>query len=1476
MPLSPFHPAVARWFHDRIGQPTATQAAGWESIRKGRHTLIVAPTGSGKTFAAFLDALDRLLREGSEHELPEETRVVYVSPLKALSADIHKNLAEPRREIRQLAERLGLHPARITAAVRTGDTPAAERVAMLKHPPHILVTTPESLYLLLTARRSREMLRTVRTVIVDEIHAVIETRRGAHLALSLERLDHVAGRRVQRIGLSATVRPVEVVAQWLGGKAEQRTSGPADGPSDRPTVGPSIIDAGHRRVTDLALELPGSPLEAVMSAEVWEEVYRRLTGLIQTHRTTLVFVNTRRLAERLARQLAERLGEDAVTAHHGSLAREARLDAEERLKTGKLRALVATASLELGIDIGHVDLVCQIASPRRISTFLQRVGRSGHSLRGTPKGRLFPLTRDDLVECAALLRTIRRGELDHLVMRDQPLDVLAQQTVAEAASEDWDTGELFELFRGSYPYRDLAREAFDEIVEMVSRGFATRRGRRGALVHRDAINGRIRGRRGARMTAITSGGTIPENADYRVVLEPDGTPVGTVNEDFAIESAAGDIFQLGNTSWQILQVVSGTVRVRDARGQPPNIPFWLGEAPARSDELSRAVAELRSELEGRLGQPGEAVTWLADQLGTGHPEESVGASALSAAQQLVGYLAESRRLLGALPTQETIVAERFFDEAGGMQLVIHAPFGARMNRAWGLALRKRFCRQFNFELQAAATDEALLLSLGPQHSFPLEDVFRFLQPHSTESILVQALLDAPMFGTRWRWNANVALAVPRSRGGARIPPPLQRMMADDLLAAVFPDAAACLENIAGDREVPDHPLARQVIGDCLREAMDLDQLLALLERIQRGEIELVARDLPEPSPLAHEILNAKPYAFLDDAPLEERRTQAVLTRRALDPSSAADLGALDAAAIARVREEAWPDPRDADEAHDALLTAGFLLESELTEDDGPTVRRSDGPSWEAMLRELESASRARRIVVEDGRLVFWVAAERQPELLAVHSPTTVPDEQGPSREGAILELLRGRLEIVGPTTAVSLARSLGVPQPEVDIALAGLEREGVILRGSFTPGERGLEWCERRLLARIHRYTLNRLRAEIAPVAASEYLRFLLAWQRVTPDQRVRGLEGLAAVIALLDGYECPAAAWESEVLASRCDDYDPAQLDHLALTGRVAWGRLSSSGTGDGAGLLRPIGSTPIALFLRSSGEHWLHLGEAGPEPALSTYAREVLQVLRQRGASFFTDLTRGSGLLPTQVEQALAELAAIGQVTSDSFAGLRTLITPSDRRGPGAVGAGSGLRRHRRIASVAGIESAGRWSLLRPGDGEGLAASQAPGGDERAVEASAWACLRRYGVVFRRVLAREAVTVPWRRLALVYRRLEARGEIRGGRFVEGMSGEQFALPEAVGQLRAIRRHPPAGQLVSLSGADPLNLVGIVTPGDRIPGLRRNRIVFDDGVPLAALEGGVIRPLASYDARRAHEIERALVRRRPLSPPPDAAASGG
>ena len=1418
MSLSLFHPAIERWFSGRFAEPTEPQRRAWPLIQQGADVLIAAPTGSGKTFAAFLSAIDGLVRQGLSGELRDEIQVVYVSPLKALSNDVQKNLSEPLAEIRATLAEQRLPDVEVRTLVRTGDTPQSARQAMLKQPPHILVTTPESLYLILTSERAREMLRSVRTVIVDEIHAVARDKRGSHLALSLARLDALVGKRTQRIGLSATQRPIEEIAQFLVG-------------TDQPL--PTIVDAGHIRTLDVALEIPSSPLEAVMSAEVWEEVNARIAELISQHRTTLVFVNTRRLCERLTMHLSERLGEATVTSHHGSMSRDKRLEAEERLKRGELQALVATASLELGIDIGSVDLVIQVGSTRSIATLLQRVGRAGHRLGAIPKGRIFPLSRDELIECAAMLRATREGRLDRLIIPEKPLDILAQQIVATSAGEEWDEAALYERMRSAYPYRNLTRKEFDDVVQMLAEGFTTRRGRRSAHVHYDGINKKVKGRRGARIAAITSGGAIPDLGDYRVILEPTETFVGTLNEDFAIESQPGDIFQLGNTSYQIMKVESGQVRVADAKGQPPTLPFWLGEAPGRTNELSEEVSRLRQDIADRLDDPPAAIRWLVETIGMNE----------AGARTVVEYLAATRVILGTIPTQQCLVLERFFDEAGGMQLVLHAPFGSRINRAWGLALRKRFCRSFNFELQAAATEDAIILSLGPQHSFPLDDVFQYLKPATAEHLLVQAMLDAPVFGTRWRWNSTRALAVLRFRGGRKVPTPLQRMEAEDLVAAVFPDQLACPENLVGDREIPDHPLVNQTIADCLLEAMDFPGLKKVLEGMEAGRFTLIARDTSEPSPLCHEVLNARPYAFLDDAPLEERRTQAVITRRGLDVKTADEFGKLDQAAIDLVREQAWPDPETGDELHDALLIMGAC----------PAKEAGKTATWTPLFDDL---ARVGRVTTVDGRL--WVATERLPMVQAAfpgvaNEPAVVPPERESakawSREDAIRELVRGRLEVVGPTTAGDVAEALGVPVTDVDFALAALEHEGFALRGRFSSGVESVEWCERRLLARIHRYTLDRLRKEIEPVSAAEFLRFLFKWQRVATGSRAEGPEGLAAVLDLLDGYELAAGAWESEVLPARMTDYDPLWLDGLCLSGEIAWGRLTVDARNRKTG---PVRGTPIALFRRERADIWrAGMPETDPDALpLSSIGKALLGAFESRGALFFGDLVNATGLLRTEVEKGLAELVAWGLVSSDSFAGMRALLVPSDRRRP----LGGGYRRRGRIAPF-GVENAGRWSRTH---------GRPPLPEEQVAEAIAWQLLRRYGVVFRRLVQRETLLAPWREILRVYRRLEARGEIRGGRFVGGFSGEQYALPEAIGLLRSTRREHGADELVAVSGSDPLNLVGILTPGEALPAIASNRVLYRDGVPVVVKEGDGERFLVDVPAEERDLLRGALLRRRP------------
>jgi ATP-dependent helicase Lhr and Lhr-like helicase len=1329
MALSAFDPIVQRWFTDRFGAPTEPQILGWPEIAAGHDTLISSPTGSGKTLAAFLICIDRLVRAARAQTLPDKTQVVYVSPLKALSNDIHRNLEAPLAEIARLAESEGIILQQIRTAVRTGDTPTPERVRMLRKPPHILVTTPESLFILLTAEQSRKMLATASTVIVDEIHAIADDKRGSHLALSLSRLDSLAGRRLQRIGLSATVNPIEEVGRMLG-------------PSTR------IVDMGHRRKMDLGVEIPRDPLSSIASTEMWGEIYDRLAELILTHRSTLVFVNTRRLSERVSHALEERLGKGVVFPHHGSLARQTRLDVETRLKKGELRAVVATASLELGIDIGNIDLVCQIGSPRSIAVALQRVGRAGHWVGALPKGRFFATTRDELLECAAILSAFRKGDLERIEIPENALDILAQQIVAAAAAEAWKEDDLYALMRSAYPYHNLPREDFEEIVEMLSEGITTPRGRSGTLLHRDRVNGRVKGRRGARLAAITSGGAIPENANYTVIAEPDNKTVGTLDEDFAVESLAGDVFLLGTHSWRIKRVEPGRVRVHDAHGAAPSIPFWLGEAPGRSRELSAEVANVRERI---AASEDPAPAFLISECGL----DEAGAT------QAAAYVRDGIAGLGALPSQTTIVAERFFDQAGGMQFVLHAPFGSRITRAWGLALRKRFCRNFNFELQAAATDNGLVLSLTEQHSFPLELVFAFLKSSTVEDVLRQALLDAPMFGARWRWNATRALTILRFSGGRRVPAPIQRMRSDDLLASVFPDQVACAENLTGPPRIPDHPLIRETIDNCLHEAMDLTGLQQILAAIEEGRIRTVAIDTVEASQFAHEIINANPYAFLDDAPLEERRTRAVQLRQTLG-SDVTGEGVLDPAVIDQIALESWPEARDADELHDALLTL---------------VRLPPAEEWQSLYEELMATGRALSVVRKD--TAFWVATER----------ADVVDD--------VDAVLLGWMDSIGPSTSRQIADRIGFSIEDLDIALARLEGQGQIFRGHFRHKDGDIEWCNRRILARIHRATLGKLRREIEPVTPLDFERFLQTWQHVSPGTHLHAADGTLHVIRQLQGYEIPAAAWENDILGRRIAKYDPEFLDELCFSGEVMWARGSPHPALAENRRVRPTRIAPIALFLREDAG-WLMPAAPVPDPtALSHPAREVLAALSQHGASFFSDIVRHTGRLASEVEDGLWELLAGGLVTADGFDNLRALVDPKRRRGEGR--AGQKRPRH----------SAGRWALLRH-------SSPALPKEER-LDRFARQLLLRWGILLRDLLIRETLAPPWRDLLPVLRKLEARGEIRGGRFVSGFTGEQFARPEALELLRSLRRDPERNPAIAVANTDPLNLAGIILPGPRV-----------------------------------------------------------
>lgn len=1491
MALTDFHPAARAWFSAQFGAATEAQAQAWPAIKQGRHTLISAPTGSGKTLAAFYAAIDDLLQRSLRRQLSPGVQILYVSPLKALSNDIHKNLEVPLAGIAEELKRSGQAAADIRVAVRTGDTPASARQKMAKQPPHILVTTPESLYLLLTSASGRAMLANVSTLIVDEIHAMLGDKRGAHLALSIERLARLvrnnSGQQLQRIGLSATQRPIEMVAKYLVGNSNY----------DDDMLDCVIVDSGSHRHMDVRLEVPGSPLTALMSNEVWEELYKRLVELISSHQTTLVFVNTRRLSERLALALSERLGEDAVCSHHGSMSKELRHDAEQRLKAGQLKVLVATASMELGIDIGSVDLVVQFSSPKSIATFLQRVGRSGHSIHGTPKGILFPLTRDDLVESAALLHSIREGQLDCIVMPEKPLDILAQQIVAEVSSQThdeagqtgelfdqqqggWDVDELYTLFANAFSYRSLERAEFDNTIRMLADGYTSRRGRRGTHLHHDAINNRLRARRGANLIALTNGGAIPDMFDYQVVLDPEDIVVGSLNEDFALEALPGDIFTLGTHSWQMLRVDGLKVRVRDAQGMQPTIPFWFGEGLGRTRELSESVSALRQSIADLLinDSANAAVQWLVDIAGL--PRE--------AATQLVEYLESGMHALGEMPTRSAIVMERFFDEVGDMHVVIHSPFGSRINRGWGLALRKRFCKSFNFELQAAANEDSIVISLGSIHSFPLDDVFKYLQAATVRDVLVQALLDAPMFEVRWRWNATRSLAIQRNRNGKRVPPQFQRMDAEDLVAHVFPDQIACAENITGRREVPEHPLVSQTIHDCLTEAMDIDELSELIAAIEGNELKLVAKDLREPSPFAQEIINARPYAFLDDAPFEERRTNAIRNRSWADPSEAKDFSLLDSEAIERVREEAWPYISNVEEFHDALCSLAYMSEQEFA--------------------AQENYSRWHQTLLDAGRILclselpntLWIATEKiacfmaiYPQLGKYRQSTSIPSfilNEEWDRSDALREVVRARLECLGPIRAQRLAQELAVETAEIDQALIALEVEGFAFQGQFTQaaGLRGSqqssqpEWCERRLLQRIHRYTIDAHRKSIKPVSLQTYTQFLFDAHKLVavsepvldaaiaePEPMLDGQTRLQNSLACLDGIAAPASSWEADILPARVANYDPNWLDFMCISGKKVWGRYSVPNNSkrqagaSAANFSGPIRSTPISIVSRTNLDIFralsnAHRGEGEPLPC-SELAKQIEADLTSHGASFFDQIQQRTGLLRAQLEQGLAELVSTARITSDSFTGLRALLTPNKKKPSGHS------RRGRR--AMFGVEDAGRWSLLennRPEPVEEKNTRHWNVLDEEQLERLIGIYLQRWGVLFRGLLDRELFAPPWRVLLAALRKMELRGTVRGGRFVAGVGGEQFAFPETVDTLRKFgkKQEAAAPRYHSLSAVDPLNLLNLILPNRKLSRLSKNRVLYENGIPIAVMESNQLRFLREVEAADEWKLRQALIKK--------------
>ncbi len=1439
------HPIVQEWFVTKFGTPTEPQEAGWPHILAGRTTLISAPTGSGKTLAAFLVCIDQLLRKAIAGTLAPCTEVIYVSPLKALSNDIQKNLDAPLREILELAMARGYLATTIRTGVRTGDTLPNERAGMLRNPPHILVTTPESLYILLTAGKSRENLRSVRTVIVDEIHAIADDKRGAHLALSLERLEALvcgenrltpgaflagASAPPQRIGLSATQNPIRLVAEFLTGCDPARRSA-------------EIVQVGQRRHLDLGIEVPSDELSSVASTAMWNEIFDKLAAYTEHHRSTLVFVNTRRLVEKISFELAVRLGSEHVAGHHGSLSRTLRLDAEQRLKNGDVKILIATGSLELGIDIGDVDLVCQINTTRSVAVAMQRVGRAGHWRGAIPKGRFFATTRDDLLEQAALIRMMKAGELDLLQIPDAPIDVLMQQMVASCGAESWNEHALYDVMRRAYPYRNMTQSHFDELLVLLHEGIESSRGRYGAYLLRDGVHHELHPRRGARMIAIANGGAIPDTNLFAVILQPEGLQIATLDEHFAVDSSPGDVILLGNNSWRIQKVESaGRVLVEDAHGAPPSIPFWEGEAPQRTGVLCTGVSDLREEISARTLHVSPAAM-SATHSGVAACVDWLTAETClcrSGALQLIAYVVAGRSVLGAVPSKTTIIAERFFDDGGGMQLILHAPFGGRINKAWGLALRKRFCRGFNFELQASATDNGINISLAEQHSFPLADVFRFLTEHTVKELLEQASIASPIFKNRWRWAAGRSLQLLRMQKGKRVAPQIQRTRSDDLMANVFPQAAACFETIVGDIQIPDHPLVREVMKDVLGEAMDLDGLVEVLRAIDQGTIRCFAVDTPIPSQFAHELLNAMPYAYLDDAGAEERRARATTLRRGL-PAGVDDGAKLDQAAIDTVRKELWPDLREENELHDLLLSL-YLMPLSFIDCEGAS-------NWPIFYERLTRSGRVQTLNIA-GKLC-WVASERIAAAQEMAKLANGPLEAATNPD-VVLRCVQGWLQILGPTTANALSTTVGIDAGMIYQALLTMEMQGLALRGVFEHaapmpegGDHEIEWCERRILQRIHRLTLGTLRKQVQPVSPAVYMRWLLGWQHLTPQTQLAGEEGVLEALSQLEGFEAPAVEWERTLLPARVADYDPRWLDALCLSGAVGWGRVSphpawAVGEGSAPRRVIPTNAAPITFFVRESADWLPHalaaqcVEEATLLQALSADALAVRALLRQRGACFSNDLQRILGLTRPQTQQALWELATAGLASADGFDQLRGMMDP--RRKQAAAQPASLNKR------AAARTTAGRWSLLcgeadapQPAAKRTQAECQAAAIAEArrtdaAHESAARMLLCRYGILFRDLLERESNAPKWRDLLSILRRLEARGEIRGGRFVSGFSGEQFALPEAVESMR-LGRTLESQKEITVAAADPMNLAGVVVPGARVPAVPGRFLRFRNGI---------------------------------------------
>jgi len=1415
-PLRGFSPAVREWFATALGAPTEAQAQGWPAIARGEHTLILAPTGSGKTLAAFLWAIDRLARVPRPPE-KERTRVLYISPLKALAVDVEKNLRAPIVGARLAAERQPegsgdpfLEPV---VGLRTGDTQSKERQALVRHPPDILITTPESLYLMLTSA-ARETLRSVEVVIVDEIHAVAGTKRGAHLAVSLERLEELTARPPQRIGLSATQRPLEVIAGFLGGRT-------TDGP--RPVT---AIDAGSRKPLEVEVVVPvedmgaiadqpppgvDGPLAATVAesaprASIWPHVQPRILELIRAHHTTLIFCNARRLAERLAARLNDLAGEELVKAHHGSLAREQRTVIEDELKSGRLRALVATSSLELGIDMGAVDLVVQVESPGSVSRGLQRIGRAGHQVGEPSRGKVFPKYRGDLLEAAVLVQRMREGKIESTRIVRNPLDVLAQQIVAMTAMDEWPVDHLLALLRRTATFAELPDDAFFSVLDLLSGRFPSDEfaGLRARVVW-DRIGNTVRAREGAQRIAVTNGGTIPDRGLFGVFL-PDGTRVGELDEEMVYESRAGETFVLGASTWRIDQITRDRVVVVPAPGEPGVMPFWHGDKPGRPLELGRAIGATVREL--RHATPTDAAARLRADF---HLDEL-------AATNLVQYLDEQSEATGAVPDDRTIVVERFPDEIGDWRVCVLTPFGSRVHAPWALALESRLAEQLDVTVQVLWSDDGIVLRLPDAvDAIPLDALL--VDPDQVEELVVAQLPATSLFAQRFRESAARALLLPRRRPGERTPLWQQRQRAADLL-----DVAS---------HHPSFPIILETTRECLQDVFDLPALTEVLRELQARTVRVVAVDTPRASPMAQSLLFGwiATYMYEGDAPLAERRAAALALdrdllrellgaeelRELLDPGALADLEL----ELQRLTPEAVARVRHPDDLHDLLRALGDLDDAEL-DARVPAGRR------EELVEVLLHDRRAFRVTVAGvERLAAADDAARYRDALGVAIPLGLPAAFTDPVEHPLTDLVARYARTHGPFLTAEPATRFGVLVGRVDGALHDLERDGRLVRGEFRPEGSEREWCDPDVLRRLRRRSLARLRAEIEPVEPAVLGRFLPAWHGIGTGRR--GADALADAVDQLQGVAIPASALEADILPARVEDYRPDRLDELCTAGELVW---------MGAG---PLGATDGRVALAFRAQAPLLLRPPGVDPPDGPLHDAIRARLAATGASFWPEIFAaastssggaGGGATDREVLTALWDLVWAGEVTNDSLAPLRAVLgkgAPARRRKGGRPRPGH-------LARLGPPAGAGRWSLVAT---LGL---DAPSATERA-HALALQLLDRHGVVTREAVRAENVPGGYAAVYPVLRALEESGRARRGYFVAGLGAAQFALPGAVDRLRAQRDAAPAEPFV-LAATDPAQPYGaaLAWPEPAPGALRPTRaagalVVLAAGEPAAYLD---------------------------------------